>query len=77
MLLGAHPEGVHRTVLAGAIWPRGVQPDVVDATLTRTAAWLGAAADGTPNLIASQDGRIRSWHFGKKPEPIAQLAGHK
>ena len=29
--LAAHPDGVHTNVLAGAVWPRGVSPEVRDA----------------------------------------------
>jgi len=35
------------------------------------------APGGESLIFASEDGRIRSWHFVKKPEPIVQLAGHK
>src|SRR5690348_17437409 len=35
--LAAHPEGVHPTVLAGAVWPRGVTADIRDAALARAA----------------------------------------
>ena len=35
------------------------------------------AAGGESLILKCEDGRIRSWHFVKKPEPIAQLAGHK
>ena len=58
MYLAAHPDGVHRTVLTGAIWPRGVSDDVRDAALARVPAWLGPAADGTPNLVGAEDGRV-------------------
>jgi len=59
MYLAAHPGGVHPTVLTGAIWPRGVSDDVRDAALARVAAWLETAADGRPNLVAAEDGRVR------------------
>jgi hypothetical protein len=59
MYLAAHPDGVHPTVLTGAVWPRGVSDDVRDAALARVAAWLETAADGTPNLVAAEDGRVR------------------
>jgi len=35
------------------------------------------APEGDSLTFKSEDGRIRSWHFVKKPEPISQLAGHK
>jgi hypothetical protein len=56
-------------VLTGAIWPRGVTADVRDATLARTAAWLGDDAAGRPSLITDAEGRLRlgpgvrvDWH---------------
>jgi hypothetical protein len=57
VFLAAHPGGVHRTVLTGAIWPRGVTPEVRDAALARTAAWLGGTA-GRPHLVTGSDGRL-------------------
>nr|WP_284289951.1 hypothetical protein [Angustibacter aerolatus] len=39
--LAVHREGVHPTVLGGALWPRGVTPDVRDATVARVRDWLG------------------------------------
>ncbi len=35
------------------------------------------APEGDSLIFKSEDGRIRSWHFVKKPEPISRLAGHK
>ena len=32
---------------------------------------------GRSLIFASEDGRIRSWHFEPNPEPIARLAGHQ
>jgi len=57
--LAAHPDGVHTTVLAGAIWPRGVSPEVRDAALSRVHAWLGTDAGGQPNLLTDPTGRLR------------------
>ena len=57
VFLAAHPGGVHRTVLTGAIWPRGVTPEVRDAALARTAAWLGGTA-GQPHLVTGSGGRL-------------------
>jgi hypothetical protein len=57
VFLAAHPGGVHPNVLTGAIWPRGVTTVVRDATLARTAAWLGSTA-GLPHLVADSDGRL-------------------
>lgn len=56
--LALHPEGVHPTVLAGALWPRGVTADVRDATIERTRSWLGTAVDGSHVLRADADGRL-------------------
>jgi hypothetical protein len=57
--LAAHPEGVHPTVLSGAIWPRGVTPEVRDACVARVSDWLGRDARGRPNLYTDERGRIR------------------
>ena len=58
--LAAHPGGVHLNVLSGAVWPRGVPPEVRDAVLGRVAAWLGTDASGAPNLVTDrQSGRLR------------------
>lgn len=56
--LAAHPEGVHPTVLAGAIWPRGVTTDIRDAALTRATEWLGADPTGRPRLDTDDAGRL-------------------
>jgi hypothetical protein len=57
--LAAHPDGVHTNVLAGAVWPRGVSPEVRDAALSRVHAWLGTDAAGQPNLLTDAEGRLR------------------
>ncbi|GAA4237231.1 hypothetical protein GCM10022254_48840 [Actinomadura meridiana] len=57
--LAAHPEGVHPTVLSGAIWPRGVSAGVRDASVARVSDWLGRDARGRPNLYYDERGRIR------------------
>jgi hypothetical protein len=57
--LAAHPDGVHANVLAGAVWPRGVSPEVRDAALSRVHAWLGTDSSGRPNLLTDADGRLR------------------
>ncbi|RFS86682.1 hypothetical protein D0T12_06980 [Actinomadura spongiicola] len=57
--LAAHPEGVHPTVLSGAIWPRGVPAGVRDACVARVSDWLGRDARGRPNLYYDERGRIR------------------
>ncbi len=57
--LAAHPDGVHPGVLTGAIWPRGVSPEVRDATVSRVHAWLGTDSAGRPNLLTDSSGRLR------------------
>ena len=57
--LAAHPGGVHPNVLAGAIWPRGVTPQVRDAAVARVQAWLGTDDMGRPNLTTDAGGRLR------------------
>ncbi len=57
--LAAHPDGVHTNVLAGAVWPRGVSPEVRDAALSRVHAWLGTDESGQPNLLTDPSGRLR------------------
>jgi hypothetical protein len=57
--LAAHPGGVHLNVLTGAVWPRGVPPEVRDAVLGRVADWLGSDGSGNPNFITdSVSGRL-------------------
>ncbi|MFD0685426.1 bacterial transcriptional activator domain-containing protein [Actinomadura fibrosa] len=57
--LAAHPNGVHPTVLSGAVWPRGVSAGVRDACVARVSDWLGRDARGRPNLYYDDRGRIR------------------
>ncbi|WP_231335277.1 bacterial transcriptional activator domain-containing protein [Actinomadura graeca] len=57
--LAAHPNGVHPTVLGGAIWPRGVTAGIRDACVARVSDWLGRDARGRPNLYYDDRGRIR------------------
>ncbi|HTJ72050.1 MAG TPA: BTAD domain-containing putative transcriptional regulator [Actinospica sp.] len=54
-----HRDGVHPSVLAAALWPRGTTADVARATVERLAEWLGTDPDGEPNLISEPDGRLR------------------
>jgi hypothetical protein len=56
--LATHPEGVHPTVLGGAVWPRGVSPAVREATIARMRDWLGRDAEGRANLLIGEDGRL-------------------
>jgi hypothetical protein len=57
--LALHPAGVHPTVLASAIWPRGVTTDVQDATFEQVRDWLGTDTNGAPRLREGHDGRLR------------------
>jgi hypothetical protein len=57
--LAAHPEGVHPTVLGGAVWPRGVSAAVREATVARLRDWLGRDSTGHANLRIEADGRLR------------------
>jgi nucleoid-associated protein YgaU len=57
--LAVHPDGVHTNVLTGAVWPRGVSPEVRDAALSRVHAWLGTDEVGQPNLLTDSSGRLR------------------
>ena len=54
-----HRDGVHPSVLAAALWPRGTTAEVARATVDRLGAWLGTDAQGAPNLIVEPDGRLR------------------
>ncbi|WP_157430057.1 hypothetical protein [Actinomadura oligospora] len=57
--LATHPNGVHPTVLGGAVWPRGVSQAVRDACIARVSDWVGRDARGRPNLYHDDRGRIR------------------
>jgi hypothetical protein len=57
--LALHRDGVHPTVLAAAIWPRGVTQAVREATFARVREWLGLDPDGSPYLRQLPDGRLR------------------
>ena len=56
--LALHPTGVHPTVLAGAVWPRGVSGDVRDANIERARRWLGTDGQGAPLLGEDAEGRL-------------------
>jgi hypothetical protein len=56
--LALHPGGVHPTVLASAIWPRGVTADVRDATIARARDWLGTDELGGNRLRGDAEGRL-------------------
>ena len=57
--LAAHPAGVHPSVLAGALWPRGVTAEVRDAAVGRVRRWLGTDHAGQASLVTDPDGRLR------------------
>src|SRR5690606_35951401 len=57
--LALHREGVHPTVLASAIWPRGVTAAVREATFARVRDWLGVDRSGSPYLLSTEDVRMR------------------
>ncbi|HEY6279536.1 MAG TPA: hypothetical protein VIX86_24765, partial [Streptosporangiaceae bacterium] len=59
VFIAAHPGGVHPNVLGAAIWPRGVTPEVRDATLARVRDWLGRDEIGRPHLGTDASGRLR------------------
>ena len=56
--LALQPSPVHPTVLAASVWPRGVTPEVRDATVERVREWLGDDAEGSPLLRVDDDGRL-------------------
>lgn len=60
-LVALHPDGVHESVLRVALWPRGVEDDVVHSTLAAAQQWLGQDASGRP--VLHQDGEGR-WRLG-------------
>ena len=57
--LALHPDGVHPTVLAASLWPRGVTPEVREAAVARARDWLGVDSGGAPHLRHGGDGRLR------------------
>ena len=46
VFLASQDWGVHPNVLAGAIWPRGISPELRDSALDHTRSWLGEDAVG-------------------------------
>jgi hypothetical protein len=56
--LALQPTPVHPSVLAASIWPRGVTPEVRDATIERVREWLGSDVDGNHHLRADDEGRV-------------------
>ncbi|GII75508.1 hypothetical protein Sru01_04900 [Sphaerisporangium rufum] len=68
--LATHPGGVHPNVLGGALWPRGVETSVRDATIARAQEWLGTDGAGRFNLYADAEGRL---HLGPEVRVDWQL----
>ncbi len=60
-MVALHPDGVHESVLRVGLWPRGVDDDVVDATLAAAQQWLGADEQGEPLLRPLPGAR---WQLG-------------
>ena len=67
-----HTAGLHDAVLRAEVWPRGVEDDVVAATVTDAQAWLGRTPTA-PRLHRDEDGRwvlsadVRSDHAELPP----------
>jgi hypothetical protein len=57
--LALNPDGVHPTVLASAIWPRGVSDEVFEASIARVRGWLGRRTDGGERLLQDEERRWR------------------
>jgi hypothetical protein len=56
--LALHPGGVHPSVLGASVWPRGVTPDVRDATVERVRQWLGTDSHGGHHVRQDATGRL-------------------
>jgi len=56
--LALQPAPVHASVVGASIWPRGVTPEVRDATIERVRDWLGADSAGGYLLRQTDDGRL-------------------
>jgi hypothetical protein len=57
--LALRPAGVHPSVLASAIWPRGVSDEVFEASLGHVRRWLGTGAGGHERLFQDDQQRWR------------------
>jgi len=58
VMAALHPDGLHEAVLTSSLWPRGVEPDVVEARLADAERWVGHDAQGRPRLHRGEDGRL-------------------
>jgi hypothetical protein len=56
-----HPRGLHPNVLAAAVWPRGASASVQEATLRQVQQWLGTDTAARPRLALGDDGL---WRLG-------------
>ena len=54
-MLALHPDGLHVNRITAALWPRGVDSAVRDATLSQLAAWFGPGPDDVP-VLAEESG---------------------
>ena len=90
LYLALQPDGAHTSVLAAAIWPRGVTPEVVAATLDHVRAYIGDPATGVTSDGASArvpggmvlDMRDGRWHLDAAQvsvdwETFQELAGDR
>lgn len=59
VFLAVQTEPVHPSVVGASVWPRGVTPDVRDATIERVRDWLGSDADGNHLLRVTEGGRLQ------------------
>lgn len=53
-----HRDGLHEAVLRAEVWPRGVDDDVLAATVAQAQAWLGVTADGAQRFDRDPQGRF-------------------
>ncbi|WP_296602931.1 hypothetical protein [Nocardioides sp.] len=56
--LALQPAPVHASVVGASVWPRGVTPEVRDATIARARDWLGSDPDGNALLRENAEGRL-------------------
>ncbi|NUR07493.1 MAG: hypothetical protein HOQ45_10830, partial [Nocardioidaceae bacterium] len=75
---------VHPSVLAASVWPRGVTPEVRDATVERVREWLGTDTEDNHLLRAGDDGRLSlapdvavDWHAFCELALRARSASHR
>ena len=71
-LLAASGEGMPATVWDASSGRKLAQSSGKTGNATR----LLFTRDGQSVIFTCEDGRVRSWHFAERAEPIASLAGH-